>query len=873
MSKKSVDEVHKIHLIPYSHHDHAWTNTRQWHIRRYLEGFCEVLDLMKEKDDYTLVVDNVAHSLEAFEKYCPSRREELKQRVREGRIAVLNGGFALVRPNYSGDELYIRNLIEGRRGLRRCLDPDELTIFFNADTAVGHSQLPQILTKSGHKHYRFFRPESALDAGKVPREFIWEGLDGSRIISSRGPYGGFLFGEYLKNGLEDWKTVRDGFVDEDIGDKLPLSSTADIYLNVGCDDVLPLRNLFDEKIDLYGLLNKWNKMEKSRMAFSTPYEFHKTMEKSSLPVVKGVLDPCDLSFNAPWRSEGSLWRQRLFCDRLLVTAERMSMLLQAVGGKANYEYINSLWRDLMHFSGHAMELLLSDDFDEALSLAVTTNGNARRLIADIADSVAIQSKKNSPVQYTVVNPCGFERKALVPLHITSPFNMHAMKLKDPSGKELDYQITDTYDGDKAYKGKDYNEISAVCMLTMPPMGYTSVAVEFNGGSLLSKVSEEIPTDERCFDSESVIDNGLLKTDLLNGRIKRIVEKNSGMEVFGRDSKNDFGALRFYHTTPTENWTSNWDDLMLDSFVADSCVYLERGPLRYRYAAYGMIGENPVRIETVFETGMSKISFHVEVENKGGEGYFAVTFPCDKEPHIVAGIPFGAEERNTANISYGKESDSGPLYFERGCMGGFFAKHFTAFDLNGFRCALLQGDCSIYYRNRAFSGEIELILMKSLCMEHRTEKWFEKVHKSIDGRGKQSFSFSLCILDRNVGMEEIIKLSEGERYPAVVTPRYSYEQGNGEALFSAFSVEGGSLRLSAVYQENNEYVLRLYECAGKIGSSSINVALPVSDAYRCNLLGERDENSVTLLAEAGVTTLLIEYSKWEIVNIRWKARLE
>lgn len=189
---KKLEQIQDIYLTPYSHADHAWTNSRQWHIRRYVEGFVRVLDYMKENPDYTFMIDNVLHSLEAFEQFAPGRVSELHVRVEEGRILIVNGGMALARPNLCGDELYLRNLVLGKKQLQSRFASADTSFFFNADTGVGHSQMPQLLSRSGHVHYRFYRPEAALDQAGVPREYLWRGLDGSEIVATRGYYGSFL---------------------------------------------------------------------------------------------------------------------------------------------------------------------------------------------------------------------------------------------------------------------------------------------------------------------------------------------------------------------------------------------------------------------------------------------------------------------------------------------------------------------------------------------------------------------------------------------------------------------------------------------------------------------------------------------------------
>ena len=116
--KSPLDTLEEILIVPYSHTDYAWTNTRDWHICRYIEGMNEALDELKAHGDFTWLIDNVTHFLLPYLENCPERAEELKEYVREGRIAVAAGGYSLARPSYVGDETYLRNLVEGERELR-----------------------------------------------------------------------------------------------------------------------------------------------------------------------------------------------------------------------------------------------------------------------------------------------------------------------------------------------------------------------------------------------------------------------------------------------------------------------------------------------------------------------------------------------------------------------------------------------------------------------------------------------------------------------------------------------------------------------------------------------------------------------------------
>ena len=46
--KSQPDDFTEIHLIPYMHCDFSWTNSRKWHIWRYITGYKKALEIMRE---------------------------------------------------------------------------------------------------------------------------------------------------------------------------------------------------------------------------------------------------------------------------------------------------------------------------------------------------------------------------------------------------------------------------------------------------------------------------------------------------------------------------------------------------------------------------------------------------------------------------------------------------------------------------------------------------------------------------------------------------------------------------------------------------------------------------------------------------------
>ena len=194
--------IKSILLLRYSHHDYEWCCTRAWHKWRYIRCYCDVLDIMRTDPDFTWCIDNVVHSWIPFKECCPDRVAEFEQRVREGRIDVLNGGVSLARPSRIGEESFVRNMIEGRRYFCRQFGLTELPMLYCADVACGHSQVPQIAVLGGHRFYRFLRPDELLTKRGVPTQFRWEGADGTRLFVTRGMYGGF----FINNDWLLWDT-------------------------------------------------------------------------------------------------------------------------------------------------------------------------------------------------------------------------------------------------------------------------------------------------------------------------------------------------------------------------------------------------------------------------------------------------------------------------------------------------------------------------------------------------------------------------------------------------------------------------------------------------------------------------------------------
>ncbi|MBP1994284.1 glycoside hydrolase family 38 N-terminal domain-containing protein [Paenibacillus eucommiae] len=869
-----MEKVKEMHIIPYSHHDFAWTNSRQWHIRRYLQVFIEVLDVMKEHANLTWMIDNVTHSLLPFIKYCPEKLDELKQRVQEGRIYVANGGYSLVRSTYVGDETFIRNMVEGKRYFQTLFDIANIEFYYNADVGCGHSQLPQLLQLAGHKYYRFQRPEEALDAKQVPRQFIWKGLDGSQVTVSRGTYGGFMDGKFTNQDYKtEWEEVKQQFIQHELVDKVDALLKADIvWLNYGCDDCRPLLNLYDDPIQILEFIAEWNKREEAKLLLSTPGTYFKHLEKSELPVYEGVLDPCELSFNAPLRGNHSMWRMRSKLDRLIVKAESLATIAAVSGMDYPYDKLQELWNQLFEITGHAMEWIYREDFNRLLTRALGAESAAIAMIETLCEDIAAKLQVKQGEQYVIFNILNWMRTELVELHITSPVGVEGFDLYDSLGHKVDYQVVNICDGDKNYSGREYTAVDIVAKMDIPAMGYSGLSVAKNGMKLTGKVKAEFIdiADRRSAPDIVVIHNGVIEARMEKGILSEIREIATGRTIQAA-SPHGLNGLKFVQTEISPNWCASWDPIESFAMIPDKWELAENGPLRWVYRVSGKVGNNPFKLDIIIQTGERAVSFDLHVDGAGDEGYFAVDFPADPDTYLFADIPFGVEERDLTQESYLTIPGCSINYntFERGWEGQFYAKSWALFQCGGMPAAIVSENCSIYYNYDANKHLVSLLLNRCMPLENKEERWFQHTHPSVDGRGTHNFKYSLYLPVQNEKFAEVARFAKQKAQPVDAVVKYNHVSKEQLPLEkSLMEIDSDNVIVSACYKENHKMILRLYEAEGKSSTIRISPNFNFSSAALIDLLGnELDQATITVDIHQRCISIVV--GAWQIVNLQFE----
>lgn len=858
--------------MPYSHHDFSWTYSRQWHIRRYVQLLSEVVDVLKENKDMTWLIDNVVHSLVPFIEYAPEKIEELKRLAQEGRIAVANGGVSLVRPTYVGEETFIRNMVEGKRFFQSFFEIGNIDFYMNADVGCGHSQLPQILRLGGHKYYRFQRPQEALDWKQVPRQFVWEGLDGSRITVSRGAYGGFVEGRYTNKDFDsEWPEIKAAFCKEELSDKVDALLVSDIaWLYYGCDDCRPMRNLFDEPIRLLEFVEEWNRREQVELRISTPGAYFEALEgRGGLPVHSGVLDPCELSYNAPFRANGSMWRSRSELDRLIVKAESMAVMASFMGAEYPEQDVRAMWSGLFEITGHAIELAFKEDTDALTSIALGAKSAAEALIRQSGEYMAKQLRIEPGEQYVVFNSLGWSRKEKVRLHISSPAGLDGFDLVDGHGNKKDYQIIDICECDR-YAGFSYSAVDIVADVDIPTMGYTGLTAVPNGKQLADKVKTDfidcLASGALAAPDVTVLNNGALEVVLEKGIIREVKDLSAGRTVISGSSV--VNGLRFVRTEATESWLSSWPALGEVGVAPLRWELLENGPLRWMYRITGVIGNSRFVQEIKLCKGERAVAFDLElVSEEDDHGYYIVDFPADPDPELHADIPFGVEERDLSQEHY--DSIPGNAFnfnsFERGWPGQLYGKSWVSFQSGNGSAAIVSGNCSIYYNHDASRNAVSLLLHRVMPFESKTDRWYLRTHPSVDGKGKHNYSYAFYLPEKEGAFAEIAKHARQMAAPVEAFTKYNRKpQSNVPLSQSFFTIDCAHVLATAFYKEGDAYFLRFFETEGKSAKLIVSLGISVSGAASVDLLGNEIDRIAVNSAKSSVSMAV---EPWQIVTLK------
>jgi len=871
LRKKFESLVDTILITGYNHADWEWTHSRAWHADRYALVFNEVLDIMDQDVDYKWYFDTENEELQPFVERYPSRVAELKRRVREGRIGIAGGTIINPQTPNIGGELFIRNMKYGRQYFEREFPDADLSVLALNDVIVGHSQLPQIIRKGGYKYFWFTRPEGALDAKGVPRDFFWEGRDGTRLLCSRcGVWAFWDIRWFPIDYKENWSRAFTTVVEELLRGATLLKSGI-LWVYEGMDDKRPLRGpspwipgvypprgrkidaLLDLPIDVLGFVQEWNRREKISMRFATPAEYFVELEerKSRLPTWKGILD--QMAWVMMHGCKG-------YCpgnsqiEAALLRAEKICSIAQMLGEDYPEEELLEMWHGLLSISPHAIRYSYIRDYDELALKAEKQKIRAEDLTTSKMKSMARQVKttREATARIVIFNELSWDRRDIVSAYIAFPeVGTWRLTITDNQGREVPYQITKWV----PYGDGSLSEGEIIFLAEAPSLGYSTYYV--------SKL-EGKPDEVKPAETPKEIETPFYRIRLRDGGIESLYAKTLEREllrakgVLGND-------ILFYQAEGMRDFRPGILNGAVEKVkCADTCL-IEDGPVRKRIVVRGDIGgEVKVNREISIYDELPRIDFLTHIHAPKGDGTLRAQFPLTFEGKLVAGIPFGAEERDLSRE---------PL------MGG--ERHYGGYE-HGF---YVMGWLDIMSSNENY-GVAVLPLVKDLALqgfsldpkrkvvEHTlltimtlpNTGWLSEMSPKIEGHDPDEFAYSLYPHSGDWRKGEVYRRALEYQKPLrafVVTGENNAPELPDRQSF--LSLNPSNLVLSSLYREGKRLVVRFYEQCGTQCEAEIALSFSIKKAAETDFNGKPvagkrkcikvNQNKISLLVKA-----------WEIVTL-------
>jgi len=170
-----------FHVISNTHWDREWRFPFQRNRQMLVEMIDDVIDiLMKEPVYKAFHLDSQSIVLTDYLEIKPQNKDKIKKLVEDKRLFI-GPWFILPDEFLVGGENLVRNLLLGHK----------ICSQFGGVSKIGYSpfswgqisQLPQIYDLFGINLIMFYRGVNSLDSNYA--EFIWEGADGTKKLSSR----------------------------------------------------------------------------------------------------------------------------------------------------------------------------------------------------------------------------------------------------------------------------------------------------------------------------------------------------------------------------------------------------------------------------------------------------------------------------------------------------------------------------------------------------------------------------------------------------------------------------------------------------------------------------------------------------------------
>jgi alpha-mannosidase len=418
-----------LYVIPHTHWEGAVFETREEYLEDGLPHISQALHLLHDFPEYRFVLDQAAYVKPFLERY-PQESAEFRRYVSEGRLQIVGGTDVMLDVNIPSGESWIRQVLYGKDYFRKALNVD-VTTGWAIDTFGHHAQMPQLLNLAGFKSYWFQRGPH----NEAPSEFLWAGLDGTKISAHWLALGYGMFYPAAKNIFEFSRDSREAWAD--LG---RYSRFKDRVAVAGADVISPEQELPE-------MVRAWNAQGNTPFAerFAVPTDFDQVVsQRADRPVIEGELNPV---FQGTYSNRVELKQWMREDEQILTSSEKLAVLAGFFGAPADEARQWQAWEPVLFNQAHDLtsgtmvdkvyqDTIRGYEFSKDLG-----GGLVQSSLDAITSIIDTSSDEKSAIPILVVNTLGWPRTDVAQAEVSFPGpGIKEIELHGPDGSAEPVQI-------------------------------------------------------------------------------------------------------------------------------------------------------------------------------------------------------------------------------------------------------------------------------------------------------------------------------------------------------------------------------------------------------------------------------------------------
>jgi alpha-mannosidase len=628
-----------LHLVPHTHWEGAVFKTREQYLDMGLSIILRALALLETYPHYRFTLDQVCYIKPFLERY-PEAAASLRRFVEEGRLAIVGATDVMLDVNMPGGESFVRQVLLGKTYFREALGVD-VHCSWQLDTFGHHAQMPQLLRLAGFRSFWFFR---GVAKWETPAEFLWEGLDGSRLPAFWLPHGYALsygspttlpeFAEFMRGRY----ALLDAFGRND--HRVALG---------GADVCLPEEHLPE-------LVQQFNALPDMpcELRLATPTEYEDAVLSPDWPVVRGELNPIFQGIYSS-RIELKQWTREL--EGTLTTVEKLGAVLASLGIATCDETVWRAWEPMLFNQAHdLMSGVMTDHVwdDTVRSFAFSRQLADQELESRLARYSAAVDTQGEGLALLVFNSLGWARTDVVSAGVGfADAGVTGIRLCAPDGSPVPVQVLQA---ERRADGTLVEAEIAFIAREVPALGHAVYRV-------IPLRQRPAPGDATPAPAATgILENEHLRVEVdpLTGAIKGVVAKDGAWQAL-REPGNivvqeaDHGDLwepyrpldggsRIAMTTP-HPIAPRGQAVYSDEQSAATGTLIS-GPVLQEFSVvhpFGERGQFQTRVRLY--AGLRRIEIRTEIVNHDEFVRYRAVFPTTVSAgQVVHEIPFGASTR-------------------------------------------------------------------------------------------------------------------------------------------------------------------------------------------------------------------------------------